>query len=218
MGRGEWTLQAIKEIVRPVRIRLGYLLWLAKGQPSGEFYFKKKICLEIASQYDCSTFIETGTGWGIMLDAVREHFSEIHSVEIYRPLYERARKTYAKQKNLFLYHGDSKNVLGEILKRTQGRSLFWLDGHYSGAGTGRGDTDCPLLMELLAIANHSRKDHCILIDDARLFGPQKEYPTIEQVTAGLRRINHDYRIEIEGDIIRALPPRVMGGVDGKRYQ
>jgi hypothetical protein len=107
---------------------------------------------------------------------------------------------------VFLYHGDSKNVLGKILNCAEGRILFWLDGHYSGPGTGRGDTDCPLLLELLEIADHPRKDHCILIDDARLFDAQKEYPTIEQVTAGLHRINHEYRIEVKGDIVRALPP------------
>jgi len=73
MGREGWDLDTIKEIVRPVRIRLGYLLWLAKGKPSGEFYFKKRLCLEVASQYHCSTFIETGTGWGIMLGAVRRY-------------------------------------------------------------------------------------------------------------------------------------------------
>ena len=206
MDREVWDLNTIKDIVRPVRIRLGYLLWLAKGKPSGEFYFKKRLCLEVASQYHCSTFIETGTGWGIMLGVVRRHFTWVHSVEIYRPLYERARKTFAKYGNVFLYHGDSKNVLEKILNCAEGRILFWLDGHYSGPGTGRSDTDCPLLMELLAIANHPRKDHCILIDDARLFGAQKEYPTIEQVTEGLRCINNDYRIEVKGDIVRALPP------------
>jgi len=206
MGREGWYYTAIKDFVRPVRIRLGYLSWLAKGKPSGDFYFKKRLCLKVASQYHCSTFIETGTGWGIMLGAVRRHFSWVHSVEIYRPLYERARKIFAKHGNVFLYHGDSKAVLGKILNCAEGRILFWLDGHYSGTGTGRGDTDCPLLMELSAIANHSRKDHCILIDDARLFGSEKEYPTIEQVTTGLHSINHEYRIEVEGDIIRALPP------------
>lgn len=206
MGSKTDVLESIKEIARPIRIRLGYLLWVVRGRPTGGIYSKQQEVIRIGSRYGCATFVETGTGWGIMIEAVRRRFVSVFSVEVHRPLFERAKKKFKTWSNVFLFYGDSQSVLPAILSHTEGRILFWLDSHYSGPSTGGADTDCPLLMELETIAAHPRKDHCILIDDARLFGVDKEYPTLEEVTKGLGRINRDYRIEVQGDIIRALPP------------
>ena len=64
-----------------------------------------------------------------------------------------------------------------MINTSNGRILFWLDGHYSGEGTGGCDEVCPIIAELRLIAQSKRKDHCILIDDARLFIGEDGYPT-----------------------------------------
>jgi len=66
-----------------------------------------------------------------------------------------------------------------MLQDSSGRILFWLDGHYSGEGTACGDQVSPILQELDLIKAHPRRDHCILIDDSRLFTGVDGYPTLK---------------------------------------
>ncbi|MFQ5492387.1 MAG: hypothetical protein ACE5GE_16880, partial [Phycisphaerae bacterium] len=86
--------------------------------------------------------------------------------------------------------GHSPFVLKEVVKWLRGASLFWLDAHYSGGGTARGPTECPLLAELDAVCGHG---HCILIDDAPLFRREvplnghrpEDWPTVADIEAKL---------------------------------
>ena len=58
-------------------------------------------------------------------------------------------------------------------------------------------------MAMAAIAAHGRRDHVIVIDDARKFDGTDDYPTRERVFELLRRINPDYDIRIVDDMIVA---------------
>ncbi len=94
-----------------------------------------------------------------------------------------------------------------MISRAEGRILFWLDGHHSGDGTGLGDKYCPIFEELHLISLDKNKDHCILIDDFRLFGTDENYPSFTEIRNSLLKINPSYDIQIDHDCILALPPK-----------
>ena len=96
-------------------------------------------------------------------------------------------------------------LLNEMIKKSGKRCLFWLDGHYSGKGTGKDEMNCPTANELIIIKNSGRKNDVILIDDAREFKGKDGYPALYKVLELLYEINPNYKIEIKEDCIMAFP-------------
>jgi len=92
-------------------------------------------------------------------------------------------------------------VLFDIIKDIKEPVIFWLDGHYGGDLHGRGEIDCPILQELDAIFRSLPFDHFILIDDARCFNGENDYPTIEELTKFVLSKNPKYKMDILHDII-----------------
>jgi hypothetical protein len=199
--------RSVRWALHPWRMRIHREVWRLKGSPAEGMFFKQQRLLGIARQHDCRILVETGTFLGDMVEAARSQFDEVHSIELYQPLHDTARRRFRRATNVFLYQGDSAVRMPEVLRRVKDRALFWLDGHYSGQGTGKGPTECPVVGELDAIATHPRNDHCILIDDASAFGVHPDYPPIEDIRRRLLAINPRYDVRVEGEWIIALPPR-----------
>lgn len=84
-------------------------------------------------------------------------------------MYERANKRFSGFQHINLVQGDSSDALPVILKKIDQASLFWLDAHYPGVNTAKGQLDTPIMSELRQILQHSINSHVILIDDSRLF-------------------------------------------------
>lgn len=82
-----------------------------------------------------------------------------------------------------------------------------MDGHYSDGITARGEKDCPIYEELEAILGEKPMDHVLLIDDARCFVGQGDYPTIEALTAFVQRKRPHYQLAVKNDIIRYTPTK-----------
>jgi len=80
--------------------------------------------------------------------------------------------------------------------------LFWLDGHYSGGNTAKGEKETPIMEELRQICAHPVKNHLILIDDAREFTGQNDYPTIESLRTFVGARLPGYGFDVKDDIIR----------------
>ena len=143
------------------------------------------------------TLIETGTYYGDMVWANISKFDRIVSIELSDKLYIKARDRFSNlYPNVELYHGDSTDILPEIMKTLKDPAIFWLDGHYSKGVTARGKKDTPIREELSCILSHHLK-HVILIDDARCFG-QGDYPALEEIKQ--MAINYEYTLI--NDIIR----------------
>ena len=180
--------------------------WKRKGCPvPPPHQIKQMVIEEYQKRYGCSVLVETGTYLGDMVEAQENNFKRIISIELDQHLYERAKRKFRKKSNITIYRGDSSKVLPQILTTITENTIFWLDGHYSEGFTAKGDKETPIYEELEAIFQDSTHDHILLIDDARLFTGERDYPTIEELSDFIRGKNKDYIIEVKDDIVRAVP-------------
>jgi hypothetical protein len=162
---------------------------------------KQLVITKYQNQFKLDTLIETGTYLGDMIFAQKEIFPKLISIELNEKLFQRAKERFKNYDHIHLYQGDSGVVLKEILSKTFNPCLFWLDGHYSGDITSKGQLNTPILNELNFILTHS-SEHVILIDDARLFTGQQDYPTLEEVKKFVSKFKPGYKFEVKHDIIR----------------
>ena len=151
------------------------------------------------------TFVETGTYRGDTVLALHHVFKRVISIEINPALHELAKSRTAAAQNIDLVLGDCVVELPKILSNLGGRAAFWLDGHWSGGVTGRGDMDDPILVSLNQIGSHPNKTHVLFIDDARTFQGGNSVPDLVEVLSAIRAINADYSIRVHNDIIVAVP-------------
>jgi hypothetical protein len=167
--------------------------------------FKRSLVIWAAAKSNADLFIETGTFYGDMVDAVRERFLSIISIELDPTLHELARQRFRGDKRIQLLCGNSEILLPELLERIHEPGVFWLDAHYSGARTALAQRETPIVTELVCLLAHPVKKHVILIDDARCFDGSHDYPAVadlEQIFAPHAR---DYTWSIEDDVIQVWP-------------
>jgi hypothetical protein len=163
---------------------------------------KSRTIKEYQNKYQINILIETGTYLGDMVEAQRNNFSKIISIEISESLQKKATKRFSKYKHIKILHGDSSNILPVIMKDIQKPAIFWLDGHYSAGITEKGQKECPIFEEIDAILNENHFKHILLVDDARCFIGKNDYPTIEELTDYIKAKNNKYQLEIKNDILR----------------
>src|SRR5262245_55352658 len=166
--------------------------------------YKVAAVIECGERFGARVLIETGTYEGEMARRCRRSFREIVTIELDPALAAQARRRLARWPTIRVLEGDSASLLPEVLRELHVPAVFWLDGHYSGAGTARGATDTPLLQELDAITAHPVRGHVILIDDARELG-QGDYPELAAIESRVRRWDPSYGVAVADDIVRCLP-------------
>lgn len=140
-------------------------------------------------------FVETGTyqGDGIRF-ALRAQFPEIHSIEINGQFVKRARMSFSRYSNVFIWQGSSGIMLWEVIKSMDRPITFWLDGH-NGVPDKSGGKNTPLMEELDQIKMHPIKIHTIVIDDMHCCGGVLfDYLTKEDIIRKIKEINLDYEI------------------------
>jgi hypothetical protein len=162
---------------------------------------KQKIIEKYARQYGCSILIETGTYLGDTIFSQRANFESIISIELSQRLFKAAVRRFRNYGHIRLMNGNSGELLPGIMSGVDKRALLWLDGHYSGGLTARGETESPVFSELDAIFSNNKLKHVILIDDARLFIGKRDYPTMEELDAFISRPGVGYHRTVESDII-----------------
>ena len=199
-------LNRIKRVLNNFKENRDYRSWLRSGKPVPPPHaVKRKVIKGFSRRHRLDVFIETGTYLGEMLDGVKDVFSEIHSIELSEKLYEQAAPKFKKHHHIFLHHGDSAEVLPVVLRRVTKSCLFWFDAHYSAGVTGRGSKETPIMEELGCVFQHSITTHVLLIDDARLFIGENDYPAIDSLRSFVKSRYPGHIFEVMEDIIRIYP-------------
>ncbi|MCY3673356.1 MAG: hypothetical protein OXH65_05860 [Paracoccaceae bacterium] len=145
-------------------------------------------------------WVETGTFMGVTTDFLAKRYPHVHSIEPSNYLFDKAVRR-CDGRNVTLYNGVSEIEMPNLLPSLNGSVNFWLDGHYSEGITFRGEKDCPIENELMAIKDNLAKFESVtvFIDDVRCFYPEEhaaysDYPSVDYLVNWARKHNFVWRI------------------------
>jgi hypothetical protein len=180
--------------------------WRATGfaSPPPDFIKKGAILRHLSKLNPSETiFIETGTLTGSTSKLVAEFGYKVITIELARSYFESSRKLL-EPLGVTCLCGDSGDLLPSVIDNLpSGLSVFmWLDGHYSGGETALGDSETPIVQELLAVEKlllKSRKPIIVKIDDIRIFG-NGNYPQLDHVVDFCRKNMLFWAVELDSFI------------------
>lgn len=115
------------------------------------------------------TYVETGTYRGHTIEDVINKYDVIHSIELSKKWFSYCATKFSKYGHVNLWLGDSRKALPIVLETIDEPAVIFLDAHYSGGTTARGNNDTPLLDEL-EIVNQRAYPDIIIIDDTSFLG------------------------------------------------
>lgn len=185
-------IEFIKSIIPTVKYILSF-------QPMAWNFIKRNFLRKISQENWVDIFVETGTFYGWTTQYMSYFVKKIFTIEIYEPLFIKAKEKFKDYKSIEVFYGDSSEILENLV--LNGKVLFFLDWHYSGSWTGKWAKECPLFEELEKIKNKNLYNPIVIIDDFRLFGIDKNYPTICQIEKYIKDINNNYTIQIVHDMV-----------------
>ena len=169
------------------------------------YLLKRGLIARLAARSGSKILVETGTYMGDTPWQLRHLFDKVWSVEVHPPLAELARERFKSIPQVSIVEADSRHALKEIVPQIDKPVIYWLDGHYSGGLTGMGEAVCPIFAELDTVFAQTRHPFVILIDDARLFGQEDGYPTLQELKDYLDRLPQPPWVWMESDVIFVLP-------------
>lgn len=175
---------------------------------------KRAIIDRYRKSFGTTILVETGTFFGDTVDFFKDKFSKVYSIELSEELAAKAKKRFEGDNRINILHGDSGELLADIVQQMDKPALFWLDGHYSSEfyhngefiRTARTNKDTPVEKEIDTLMNTSQP-HVILIDDARLFTGNGDYPKISSIRRKLTKSRFHYKLIVESDIIIITPDK-----------
>jgi len=189
-------------------IDASYREWVSNGRPFHDMGappgVKLWVIRDYARHFGLRAFVETGSYKGDSISALLPYFDDLYSVELGQHLYEFCAWRFADAPTVHLHLGDSPGFLREMLRSLERPALFYLDAHWSMEDTARGDTDTPIVAEL-EVLRELDPPNVIIIDDARLFGSDPAYPTVDWAMDYVRDAFRGYRTEVVADEIIIAP-------------
>lgn len=168
----------------------------------------------IESTFQTPNFVETGTYLGDTTKEAAALFLKVHSIELSKEFFEKAKKRFKNNKTINLYQGDSAKILATVLKNCKEKTTIFLDAHCSMGNTAKGETNTAIIAELEKIKQSGIKDAILLIDDTRMFyHPVSDvkntfvegYPTLAEIVKKVQEINPDYQCALIYDVLVAFP-------------
>jgi len=202
-------LGTLARIHRERRLKKKFRQWQEAGAAGPMPNFgKQQVVVQYIKKYRPAVFVETGTYRGKMVYAVMPHIENIYSIELDQTHYQNACRRFAGYRHIHILQGQSGEVLAEVLKTIEKPCLFWLDAHWSGGSTALGDLETPITQEIECILNHPLAgEHVVLIDDARCFTGQNDYPALQTLKNVILSAQPGWVFEVKNDIIRAHADR-----------
>lgn len=188
------------------RLNHEFAQWEKKGKPLPPPHLnKQRVLRSYAQQYGLKVLVETGTFYGDMVEAMKSDFSRIYSIELSRDLHAKAQNRFRQYRHIEIIQGDSGTELKSLMSKITLPTLFWLDGHYSGGETALGAKETPINEELGYILGAPDLRHVIIVDDARCFGADPAYPTMEQLESFVKSRRPGTAITVQDDSVRITP-------------
>lgn len=162
---------------------------------------RRAMLVSHARDLSAKVFVETGTYKGGTTWSLLGVFRRIITIEVVPELAALAKERFKTHHEVTVIEGDSAAVLPDVCASLDAPCLFYLDGHYSGGITGMGESECPVIEELRVILSLVKVPFRIVIDDARLFGSDPAYPTIQSVEAIVKQHKPVMQVRVENDAI-----------------
>jgi hypothetical protein len=177
LGNLAYLAKMLKRRARPT-----FLFWAAKNfnLPAPQLI---KLGVLARNSIKHGDWVETGTYLGDTTKFLARKFpnSLIYSLEPDRKLFQFTRFRLKRFKNLQLVNASSEAYLDKIVSKLDNSTNFWLDGHFSGDVTFKGEKISPILIELGIIEKYIKQMPriCVFIDDVRDFNNDLEsgYPS-----------------------------------------
>ena len=168
---------------------------------------RAKLIRKLASQYNITTFVETGTHMGYMVDAVSQSFNFIYTIELNSSFYEQAIAKFSREPKIHMLFGDSAEILPLIIPSIQHPCIYWLDAHFSGEGTAYGSKRTPICKEIEAILQAGDEKDIVIIDNIECFKNEsrerEDYPLITDIEKMLKEKFSKWTVKVENQILTA---------------
>ena len=177
-----------------------YTLWKRrKFSENSPPYIKREIIKKYTPAN--SVFIESGTYKGEMILNLNKHFSFCYSLEPSKKYYDSSLKILKNIKNKSIINDSSENALEKTLKKILEQNnknfVFYLDGHFMEKDSFKGSKETPIEIELSIIEKHFNNfdKFTIIVDDFRLFGERKDYPSKDFLINFSSKIKKKFTVE-----------------------
>jgi hypothetical protein len=161
---------------------------------------KRQMVLRLLRAHRLDLVIETGTYLGDMAAFLAGNGYSVITIELDAKLAALARRRFHENRNIRLIEGDSGALMPTIIDQNERPALFYLDGHYSGPGTAKGDCETPVIAEVNAILESAMTGSVVAIDDARCFGAEPGYPPLAEFLRFVRDLGAE-DAAVTGDTI-----------------
>jgi len=179
---------ALSNWVVALKDRLDYMRWRHAGAEGSTCPLQKRYSLfDLLRAHNLHLVVETGTFLGDMAAFLSARGFDVITIELDPTLAALARRRFAGNHRVQLIEGDSGSRLPAVVGQLTYPALFYLDAHYSGPGTGKGDIETPISAEIDLILQRAPAGSVVAIDDARCFGTEPDYPPLQDFLGALSR-------------------------------
>jgi hypothetical protein len=193
----------IRPVIKALLQGNGYMLRRSFIWPEG--IYKAGMLRRLQKRYGYPFLVETGTYLGDTSRRLHPYFESIWTIEIDPHLHSKAVEKLSRYKNITCVLGSGAEGLRQIRPKLTGSTLFWLDSHYSGAGTGRGAIDMPVMQELAVLSEACPPGSAVVIDDVSSYGMANGTSRLADILTALERINPEWVFFFDYDMLYALP-------------